>query len=267
MNDEFAEWFRLNLPTKISRRVRLRIRNDVVCVRDALRPTALIDAFTLRPNAQQSLLLQCQKSSVLVVICAHGGDFVFVANRDALLRCVRDDALFLAMRTVDVDTFEVSSLIDRIALLPTIRAHLQTALEAAEHGDVIELPDWNLYPPTLIGLMLLYPVVFARTNDIDWQNDTAINMHALRLVRVHVEHENLVYAPSPGELQLERGGGESVSVRHRGNVLWSFSIPASLAIDDNEFLTHFRALIDRERVRDDQIEVSQIAVSNDALTL
>jgi hypothetical protein len=269
-DDEWwLDWCRRRQHGKVSRRIARRIRNDVVCVRRALRPAVLIDALRLSASVQQSLLLSLTPHAhrdALVVLSACGGDAVLLAHRDALLACVRDDALFRGMRTVDVDSFRIAALADGVPLLAEIRAHLAAVLPAAAHGDVLALPDWNLYPPTLVGLLLLYPVVFARS-DADWHRESALADHPLRLVRVQVEHDSLVHAPSPGELlQLSRRGASGAN--ERGCTLWSFSIPATLAVSDDEWAAHFRQLIDREQVSDDCVHVSQSDVSDEcALTL
>lgn len=258
MNDD--DWLAVRPRSNAWRRVWKRVRNDFVAVHSALRPAALIDAIALSFDEQQQIASRCVGKDALVVIRSNEADATVIAHRDAFRRCFSDDSLFQSMQIVDVDTFESRSIVETFNLLATIRQHLVDALADARHADLIVLPDWNVYPPTLVGLLLMYPVIYGRSSAAtpsDWQRETALNSHRLRLVRVHVESPLLLHAPSPGELQVRRL--DSVA-QTRGQQLWSFSIPASL---DASFETHFRTLIDPDAVADNSIHVTLVDLSTD----
>jgi hypothetical protein len=259
MNDD--DWSAFRPRSNAWRRVWKRVRNDFVAVQKALRPAALVDAIALSVDEHRDIVFKHPGDDAVVVIRSNEADATVFAHRDAFRRCFSDDSLFQSMRIVDVDSFESRSIVDALTLLATIRQHLVDALADARHADVIVLPDWNVYPPTLVGLLLMYPVIYGRSSAAtpsDWQRETALNSHRLRLVRVHVESPQLLHAPSPGELQVSRL--DSVGPTPRGQQLWSFSMPASL---DGAFETHFRTLIDRDAVADDCIHVTLVDLSTD----
>lgn len=222
-----------------SRAIRLRLQNDLAAVWSGIRPTVLLDACALSATEQSAIVSACgcDAAPMALLRCPVSGT-VWVCRCDALLRLLqRDDDFFKQMRLVDADTLEATSVLE-CDWFEAMRAFLIDALESARHGDVIELRDWQVYPPTLTGVLLGYPVVFARRRDA-WDRPLELGGDVpLTLVQVRVESAALVHAPSPGELLIS--GRQPAS---RGELVWSFSAPTAIALDDAALQAHFGALL------------------------
>ncbi len=225
-----------------SRAIRLRLQNDLAAVWSGIRPTVLLDACALTVAEQSAIVAacRCNATPMAVLRCPVSGN-VWICRCDALQRLLLrpDDEFYGHVRLVDVDTLEATALVESEWFKP-VRTYLLEALASARHGDVIELCDWHVFPPALTGVLLGYPVVFTRRREA-WERPLELGGDVpLALVQVRVESAALVHAPSPGEV-LVSSGKQSTS---RGVLVWSFSAPASMSLDDAALQAHFGALVD-----------------------